>query len=120
MQAVTPDVGVDARELGLVDHGEFEFLGFGGGFLGFGGGWGLGLLDADGEVEGSLQDGGVGDCGYGGEGEEDEGFFKGPGDSGAEEEEESWDGEGKWGFVKIGGLRVREGKGFFLTVVSDD
>lgn len=44
------DVGVYAVEIGLVDHGEFEVLRF----IGRGAGGEV-------EVEGSLEDGGVGD-----------------------------------------------------------
>ena len=72
-------ISIYAREVGLVEHGDFEFLRFGGG--GKGGG--------DDKVEGSLEDGGIGDRVDRVEGKEFKGFFEAPDDAGGEEEEEA-------------------------------
>lgn len=73
-------VGVYSCEVGLVDHGEFKFLPLRRGE-------GLGGKV---EVEGALEDGGVGDGGDGVEGEEVKGLFEGPDYACGEEEEEAW------------------------------
>ena len=74
------DVGVDAREIRLVEHGELELDGLGVG----------GRARRDVEVEGALEDGGVGYGVDGGEGEEDEGFLETPDYPLGEEEQETW------------------------------
>ena len=76
---MSPYVSVNAGEIGLVEHGELEFLGFFGGY---------GCRDY--EVKGSLEDGRVGDRVDGVKGEEFEGFFEAPDNAGREEEEEAW------------------------------
>ena len=72
-----PDVGVYGGEVGLVEHGEFEFLR----------GICFGAASADVEVEGALQDRRIRDRVDRVEGEEEERLFEGPEDAGGEEEE---------------------------------
>lgn len=84
------DVSVDTREIRLVEHGELEVeravFGLGSWRRGRGGGRAGGEV----EVEGALEDGGVGDGVDGVEGEEEERFLEGVEDAGREEEEEAF------------------------------
>ena len=103
MEVVGADVGVDGGEVGLVEEGEFDVLRLqvcfcfcfcfcfgggrgGGGGIGRGSGSGGSGGDGDVEVESPLQDRSVRDRVNDGKGEEEEGFFEGPEDAGAEEE----------------------------------
>lgn len=81
------DISINAREIGLIDHGElvlFRLFFCGGGLRG--GIW----KDCDVEVEGALKDGGVRYGVDGVEGEEQEGFFEAVEEAKGEEEEEAW------------------------------
>lgn len=75
---MTLHIGVYASEVGLVDHRELDLLCFV-----------VGVLDGDVEVEGALEDGGVGYRGDGVEGEEFKGFLEPPDYAVGEEEEEA-------------------------------
>lgn len=81
------DIAIDAREIGLVEHAEFDFFGLFLFFLLAGGG--RGGVDGDVEVEGTLEDGGVGDGVDVCKREELEGFFETEEDSEGEKEEEA-------------------------------